>query len=57
MIEFAIHSAASEADEAHILPDSDCMQVDKKVLWALAWRSRAAAWMLRNRSVLERALR
>ena len=31
-------------------------QLDPQVPWALAWRVRAAAWQLRQRKVLERAL-
>jgi hypothetical protein len=56
MVEFAIHSAAGEADAAKILPDNRPNAVDVTVLWAMAWRSRAAAWMLRNRRILEEAL-
>ncbi len=56
MIEFAVHSAAGEADEADILPDREPKDADATVLWAIAWRSRAAAWMLRNRRALEEAL-
>jgi hypothetical protein len=26
------------------------------LLWALAWRTRGAAWMVRNRAALERAI-
>lgn len=56
MIEFAVHSAAAEADEANIMPKTDLREVDSSVLWAMAWRSRAAAWMLHNREILESAL-
>ncbi|CAH0122273.1 hypothetical protein PAE9249_04821 [Paenibacillus sp. CECT 9249] len=50
MIEVAICETAEEAIERHITPDSE------GPLWGLAWRARAAAWMLKNRAVLERAL-
>lgn len=29
---------------------------DSTTLWTLAWQTRAAAWMLRHRSLLERAI-
>lgn len=45
MIELAIHDAANEAVEAKLTPDS-LEPVD--ALWAMAWRARRAAWMLRN---------
>ncbi len=56
MIEFAIHSVAAEADEANILPNTDLNEIDPNVLWAIAWRSRAAAWMLRHRNLFAAAL-
>jgi hypothetical protein len=56
MIEFAIHSTAADADEANIMPNTDLKDVDAQVLWAMAWRSRGAAWMLTNKPVLESAL-
>ena len=52
MIEFAIHSTAADADEDGVTRDT----VRSRALWGMAWRSRSAAWMLRNRKVLERAL-
>jgi len=56
IIEFAIHDTAAEADRAAIGPDSAPDTLDRRVPWALAWRARAAAWQLRNRGPLERAL-
>lgn len=53
MIEFAIRECAAEAEEARITPTSS----DPTPLWALAWRARAAAWMIEHREVLERAVR
>jgi hypothetical protein len=53
MIEFAIRDCAAEAVMAGITPES----VDPEPLWALAWRARAAAWMIRHRAVLERHVR
>ncbi|MGM1058305.1 hypothetical protein [Saccharothrix sp. Mg75] len=51
MIEFAIRDCAAEAARARITPDS----TDPGPLWALAWRARAADWMIRHRVLLERA--
>ncbi|HSZ28425.1 MAG TPA: hypothetical protein VK784_01545, partial [Pseudonocardiaceae bacterium] len=58
MIEFAVHSARSEAVKYGVTPDT-ATAVDPSgypVLWAITWRARSASWMLRNRQVLERAL-
>lgn len=53
MIELAIADAANEATQAKLTPDSTG-PVD--ALWAMAWRAKSAAWMGRNRGVLEAAL-
>ncbi|CAG7644386.1 aminoglycoside phosphotransferase family protein [Paenibacillus allorhizosphaerae] len=50
IIEVAVREAAEEAVEAGITMESIGPQ------WGLAWRIRAAAWMLRNRRILEQAL-
>ncbi len=58
MIEFAVHSARSEAVQYGVTPDT-AAAVDPSgypVLWAITWRARSASWMLRNRPILERAL-
>lgn len=52
IIEVAVQDAATQAIEAQVTPDS----TDADPLWGLAWRARAAAWMMRNRRPLERAL-
>lgn len=52
MIEVALQDAAQQAIEARILPTS----TDPEPMWGLAWRARAAAWMSRNRRLLESAL-
>ncbi|MFC4590132.1 aminoglycoside phosphotransferase family protein [Sphaerisporangium corydalis] len=52
MIEFAIRDCAAEAARARITPDS----ADPAPLWALAWRARAADWMIRHRPLLDRAV-
>ena len=52
ILEFAVHDAANEAIEAGVTPES----VDAAPLWAIAWRARSAAWILRHRQLLERAL-
>jgi Ser/Thr protein kinase RdoA (MazF antagonist) len=52
MIEYAIRDSAAEAAQAGVTPDSgDC-----GALWAITWRARSAAWMVRHRSLLENAL-
>ncbi len=53
IIQFAICDAASEADDAAVTPESTTHPV---ALWAMAWRARSAAWMIRNRRTLETAL-
>ena len=50
MIALAIADAANEAVEARLTPDSTG---PVEALWAMAWRARSAAWMGRNRGVLE----
>jgi hypothetical protein len=52
MIEFAIHDAADEAIQSRVTPETQ----DPASLWGIAWRTRSASWMLRNRSTLENAL-
>lgn len=53
VIEFAVHDAAEQAIEMQVTPDSQ----GPEPLWAVAYRTRSAAWMLRNRPTLEHALR
>jgi hypothetical protein len=52
MIELAIRDCAWEAIRAQVTPES----TDPTPLWALAWRARAAAWMLRHRPTLQHAI-
>jgi hypothetical protein len=52
MIEFAVRDCAGLAEVKQITPESD----DRTTLWILAWQTRAAAWMLRHRPMLERAM-
>jgi len=56
MISFAMHSVAAEADEAGLMPDTALDAMHPQLPWAMAWRARAAAWMSRNRLVLEDCL-
>jgi hypothetical protein len=67
MVEFAIRSAAQDAIDGGVTPDSILPMegpgrsggeplAPHQVAWGVAWRTRAAAWMLRNRPILERAL-
>jgi Ser/Thr protein kinase RdoA (MazF antagonist) len=52
MIAYAVQDAADQAVQVPVTPETR----DATPLWGIAWRTRAAAWMMRNRSVLERAL-
>jgi Phosphotransferase enzyme family len=52
MIEYAIRDCAAEAVQARVTPDS----ADPAPLWALTWRARSAAWMIRHRTLLENAI-
>lgn len=50
IIEVVIHETANEAIERNVTEES------VGLLWGFAWRSRSASWILRNRSILEKAL-
>jgi hypothetical protein len=50
IITVAVCEAAQEAIDAKVTSES------VGSLWGIAWRTRAAAWMLRNRPILERAM-
>ena len=52
MIAFAVHDAANQAVQARVTIES----TSPGPLWAIAWRTRAASWMLRHRVTLEAAL-
>ena len=56
LIEVAVMETAAEGDMANIGPDTKPASLADDVPWALAWRARAAAWMIRNRAILEEAL-
>jgi hypothetical protein len=53
IVEFAVSDTAAEADQAAVTPELTAHPV---ALWAMAWRARSAAWLLRNRRPLEAAL-
>ncbi|MGN6794652.1 MAG: phosphotransferase [Streptosporangiaceae bacterium] len=53
LIEFAITDTAWEADDAGVTPDMTSHPI---ACWAMAWRARSAAWMIRHRPALESAL-
>jgi hypothetical protein len=53
IVEFAITDTAWEADDAGVTPGMTSHPI---ALWAMAWRARSAAWMLRNRQTLEAAV-
>ncbi len=57
MVEFAIRSARQEVIDHGVGPATASPTADGfPVLWAIAWRARAAAWMIDNRGTLESAL-
>jgi hypothetical protein len=67
MVEIAVRSAAQEAIDGGVTPNASQPAPFGKLgggppleghdlLWAVTWRIRGAAWMLRNRRTLERAL-
>jgi hypothetical protein len=57
MVEFAVRSARQEAIDYEVSPETASPSDDGfPILWAVAWRSRAAAWMIEHRGVLESSL-
>jgi len=57
MIEIAVRSARQEAIDHRVTPESGSPGVGEfPILWAIAWRTRAAAWMLDHHHVLQHAL-
>ena len=52
MIELAVRDAAEQVMEPDVTPDT----TNPESLWAITWRTRSAAWMLKNRSTLERII-
>ena len=55
--EFIIFAAANEADEANLKIDTPLEKIDQQVPWGLAWRARAAAWVLKHRQVLQNKIK
>ena len=53
IIELAIAGTAAEADDARVTPETTSHPV---ACWAMAWRARSAAWMIRHRAILESAV-
>lgn len=57
IIEYAVHDTAEQADEFGVVPDfADPTPDGFPLIWALAWRARSAAWLYRNRGILQDAL-
>lgn len=52
LIEISVCDAADQAIEANVLPET----TDIEPLWALSWRTRSAAWIIRNQPLLRKAL-
>lgn len=50
IVEVTVCETANDAIESNVTPNS------QGLLWGMAWRARAAAWMLRHRVSIERAL-
>lgn len=50
IVEVVVRETAEEAIELQVTPESE------GPLWGLAWRARSAAWIMRHRGVLEKAL-
>lgn len=48
MIEFVVHATAAEADDAGVTPETSTDTAAPELVWALAWRARAAAWLSRH---------
>lgn len=53
IVEFVVSDTAAEADSAAVTPELTAHPV---TLWAMAWRARSAAWLLRHSGALEAAL-
>ena len=56
IIELAVCETAAEADEANVTPDTRSADCDPQLVCALTWHARGAAWISRNRRILQRAL-
>lgn len=56
ILDFVVLATANEADEANIMIDTPLDKIDEQVPWALAWRARSAAWIIKNRKTLQNAL-
>ena len=58
MVDWAVLSARDEAIRAGVTPETSTAVDDRgyPFLWGITWRVRSAAWMLANRSLLERAI-
>lgn len=52
MIESFVRSMAADSFEAEVTPETK----ESDALWGLTWQARTAAWLLRHRNTLERAL-
>lgn len=56
MIEHAVRDAANELTEAGGLRMAKAPEGSSDPGWAVAWRLRSAAWLVRHRAMLEAAL-
>ena len=57
MIEFAVRATRDEAIAYNVQPATTTPADEGfPLVWAIAWRARAAAWMYDHRPILEKAL-
>ncbi len=56
LIEVAVHAVAEEADEFDVRHETTSQECPPELVWAMAWRGRSAAWIIKHRRVLEAAV-
>ena len=58
MIEFAVHAARDEAVRYNVSPESPSAIAEDgfPIMWGIAWRARAASWMIQHRSTIDRII-
>jgi Ser/Thr protein kinase RdoA (MazF antagonist) len=58
MIEFAVHSARADAVQYGVTAETRAGTTHSgyPFVWGIAWRTRSASWMLRQRALLERVI-
>jgi hypothetical protein len=56
IIEFVVHDIAEQADDAGVTSEVISEHAAPQLVWAFAWRARAATWLYRHRRTLQNAL-